>query len=85
MTDPQPRPVVTNERNQPVELHLPSGLIVLPPRGRAELAPADLGAGQLRALIASRAITIQEETGPVEETAVVEEPVQTQKATGGNR
>jgi hypothetical protein len=54
------RHIVTNHQNQPVELHLPSGLLVLPPRGRSELSETDLAAPQLRVLRASGLITTHE-------------------------
>jgi hypothetical protein len=65
MTNADPKPpdtehVAFNYRNQPVELHLPGGLIVLPPRGRATLAQADLASPQLRVLEASRVIGVRE-------------------------
>jgi hypothetical protein len=61
---PQLRYIVTNHQNQPVELHLPSGLVVLPPRGRATLTAADLAARQLQVLTASRLVGLHEEAVP---------------------
>jgi hypothetical protein len=58
--------VVTNHQNQPVELHLPSGLVVLPPRGQADLCEGDLAAPQLRVLCASRLITVHAVDKPPE-------------------
>ena len=54
------RYIVTNQQNQPVELHVPSGLVVLPPRGRADISPSDLSAPQLLALRLSRLVMIDE-------------------------
>jgi hypothetical protein len=61
---PQLRHIVTNHQNQPVELHLPSGLVVLPPRGRATIMAADLAARQLQVLMASRLVGLHEEVVP---------------------
>lgn len=72
------RYVVVNHQNQPVELYLPSGLIVLPPRGQAELAEADLAAPQLRVLCASRVVTTRE-AAPAEP-----QPGAEYEATGGD-
>jgi hypothetical protein len=58
------RHVVTNHRNQPVELHLESGVTVLGPHGTAELSEADLARPQLRVLLASRVITAEEVVPP---------------------
>lgn len=61
MSDPQSaRHLVINHQNQPVELHLPSGLVVLPPRGQAVVSEADLAAPQLRVLCSGRQITTHE-------------------------
>jgi len=54
------RHIVTNHQNQPIELHLPSGLLVLPPRGRADVSETDFLAPQLQVLRASRLITTHE-------------------------
>lgn len=61
MSDPEKaRHRVTNRQNQPVELHLPSGLIVLPPRGEADVDASDLESPQLRVLRKGRRITAEE-------------------------
>jgi hypothetical protein len=64
----QVRHIVTNRLNQPVELHLHSGLVVLPPRGRATLASVDLASPQLRVLTASQVVWLQEETTSIPRT-----------------
>ena len=65
---------VANLSNQPVELHLPSGVRVLPPRGRAELAAADLQSPQLQALRASRLVMIGQSDPPSAEEPAPEAP-----------
>jgi hypothetical protein len=57
---------VANLSNQPVELYLPSGLRVLPPRSRAEIPAADLQSRQLQVLQASRLVMIDQSTAPAE-------------------
>ena len=63
------RHIVRNNQNQPVELHLPSGVLVLLPRETAELSEDDLAAPQLRALQRGRRITLQRSTEPAPVTA----------------
>ena len=60
---------VTNHQNQPLELYLPGGQIVLGPRAEAEVQQSDLAAAQLEVLRQNRLLTTRE----VEEA--VEEPV----------
>ncbi|MBB6253144.1 hypothetical protein [Nitrospirillum iridis] len=65
MTDAQPvRHIITNHQNQPLELHLPSGLVMLPPRGRLAVSVGDLAARQLQVLQADRLIGLHEEADP---------------------
>jgi hypothetical protein len=88
------RHLVTNHRDQPVELHLPSGLVVLPPRGRAVVSEADLAARQLQVLRSGRLITTQEiapeprsESGPEpepEREPAAAPPSVPEDATGGD-
>jgi hypothetical protein len=61
------RHFVTNHRNQPVELHLPSGVIVLGPREEVEIQEVDLATPQLEVLRQNRLITTRAvvETPPV--------------------
>jgi hypothetical protein len=75
------RHIVTNQQNQPVELHLPSGLIVLPPRGRTELSETDLSAPQLQVLRASRLIALHEVAQAPEAEAAAEEAANAEDAT----
>lgn len=51
---------VTNQRNQPLELHLKTGVIVLNALGEAEVQEVDLAAPQLRVLRQNRLITTRE-------------------------
>lgn len=80
------RHLVTNHQNQPIELYLPSGLIVLPPRGRAELVETDLAAPQLEVLRASRLVSLDEiavapKAEDAEETAKAEEAAEAEEET----
>ena len=54
-----------NRRQQPVELHLPSGVLVLPPGGEAQVARSVLAAPQVALLIARHAL----DTAPQPEAA----------------
>lgn len=54
------RYVVTNHQDQPVELHLATGVIVLEPRGEAEVQEADLDTPQLQVLRLNRLITTRQ-------------------------
>jgi hypothetical protein len=60
------RYVVRNHQDQPIELHLPAGVLVLGPRKEGEIQSGDLAAPQLEALQRRRVITIHEviEPGP---------------------
>lgn len=55
--DKRVRCFVTNQQDQPIELYLASGVVVLAPRGEAELKEIDLAAPQLEALRRCRLIT----------------------------
>lgn len=52
--------LVTNLSNQPLELYLRSGLRVLPPRGRTEVAAADLESPQLQVFRRERLVMIDQ-------------------------
>ena len=54
------RYIVTNHQDQPVELHLATGVIVLGPRGEAEVQEVDLGTPQLQVLQLNRLITTRQ-------------------------
>jgi hypothetical protein len=49
-----------NHQNQPLELHLRTGLVVLGPRQEAEIDEADLETPQLEVLQKSRLLTMRE-------------------------
>ena len=54
--------LLRNHQSQPIELHLPDGVVVIGPRGEREVAGSDLSLPQVRALararvISSRAVT----------------------------
>ena len=58
MTDKEPdRFVISNHQNQPVELHLATGVIVLPAGGVADVHESDLGSPQVQALQRHRLIS----------------------------
>jgi len=52
--------MVINHQDQPIELHLPAGVLVLGPRQEAEIQAADLTTPQLDVLRRRRLITIRE-------------------------
>jgi hypothetical protein len=54
------RYIVTNHQDQPVELHLVTGVIVLGPREEAEVQEVDLGTPQLQVLQLNRLITTRQ-------------------------
>lgn len=51
---------VRNHQNQPLELHLSTGVLVLGPRAEAELQEIDLAAPQLKVLRRNRLVTTRE-------------------------
>ena len=51
---------VRNHQNQPLELHLATGLIVLGPRGEGEVHELDLATPQLKVLQRKRLVTTRE-------------------------
>jgi len=51
---------VRNHQNQPLELHLATGLIVLGPRGEGEVHELDLATPQLKVLQRNRLVTTRE-------------------------
>jgi hypothetical protein len=65
---------VTNHQNQPLELYLPGGQIVLGPRAEAEVRQSDLAAAQLGVLRRKRLLTTREVEEGVEEPAVANSP-----------
>jgi len=54
------RYVVTNHQNQPVELHLATAVVVLEPRGEAEVQEVNLATPQLQVLLSNRLITMRQ-------------------------
>ena len=54
------RYVVTNHRNQPVELHLSAAVVLLEPRGEVEVQETDLATPQLQVLRSNRLLTIRQ-------------------------
>ena len=78
------RHIVINQTNQPVELHLPSGLIVLAPRGRAEVSESDLSAPQLQELRRSRLVEHERAAAkPGGEEAAPGDPADDSQAAAG--
>ena len=53
------RYLLTNHQNQPLELHLPSGVVVIGPRGEREILEADLAVPQVRVLARTRTISFR--------------------------
>ena len=51
---------VRNHQNQPVELHLVTGVVSLGPRGEGEVQGDDLEAPQLKVLRRHRLVTVRE-------------------------
>ena len=52
---------VRNHQNQPLELHLPGGVLVVSPNEEAEIREADLEHGQLRVFRKQRLVSVREE------------------------
>ncbi len=83
---------VRNHQNQPLELHLPGGVMVVSPNEEAEIREADLEHGQLRVFRKQRLVSVREEaqaadTEPAEAGGAGKDaatPV-TGKAGGGKR
>jgi hypothetical protein len=69
---------VRNQQNQPVELHLSSGLIVLGPREEAEVGQAALSEPQMKVFQKQRLVTAREAlepvAGPAEDSAPPPKP-----------
>jgi hypothetical protein len=61
--DDNVRHTVRNNQRQPVELHLPSGVLLLLPGETADVSAADLTAPQLQVLRAGRIISAHRSTG----------------------
>jgi hypothetical protein len=53
----QGRYIVRNEQDQPLELHLPSGVVLLAPGQSIELPEADLATPQLQVLRRTRLVS----------------------------
>lgn len=47
---------LTNHQNQPLELHLPGGVVVIGPRGEREVLESDLSVPQVRVLARARIV-----------------------------
>jgi hypothetical protein len=67
MSDPSLERIVVNHLNQPVELYLVGGLVVLPPRGRLSIAESDRAGPQFQALLAARIIGLLDLAQPAAE------------------
>lgn len=65
---------VTNHQDQPLELYLPGGQIVLGPRADAEVQQSDLAAPQLEVLRRNRLLTTREVEEAVEEPDAADSP-----------
>lgn len=65
---------VTNHQNQPLELYLPGGQIVLGPRADAEIQQSDLAAAQLAVLRRNRVLTTREVEEAVAEPDAADSP-----------
>ncbi|MCA1568377.1 MAG: hypothetical protein LC803_22565 [Acidobacteria bacterium] len=52
--------LVFNQRDQPVELHFESRVVVLPPYGQAELEEAETASPQLQAFVSQRLVSVRE-------------------------
>jgi hypothetical protein len=66
----QVRYFIRNQQNQPLELHLSSGVLVLGPRQEAEVGPADLTLPQVKVFLKQRLVTTRE---AIEENKEAEE------------
>jgi hypothetical protein len=55
--DNRTRYLLTNHQNQPLELLLASGVVVLGPRAEREIQEADLASPQVRVLTRARVVT----------------------------
>jgi hypothetical protein len=63
--DDKPQCVLRNTQSQPIELHLPSGVIVLLPGDTASVAEADLATPQLVVLREARLVASHGPAAPV--------------------
>lgn len=52
---------VLNTRDQPLELHLPERLLILPARGHGELTDSEVGEAQVLALARRHALALVEQ------------------------
>ncbi len=81
------RHFVRNQQNQPVELYLPTGLIVLGPREEAEVGELDILAPQFRALQKTRLVTSREAVdtpeAPAASSKARQKPTKTREQEGG--
>lgn len=69
MSDSTPSYIVLNQRDQPVELHLAGGVVVVPPRGQVELSADDVTSPQLQALMQRRVFVVRLAPPPTEPEA----------------
>jgi hypothetical protein len=56
----QVRYFIRNQQNQPLELYLSTGVLVLGPRAEAEVASADLTLSQVKVFLKQRLVTTRE-------------------------
>lgn len=86
--DDNVRHMVRNQQRQPVELHLPSGVLLLLPGEIAEVSEADLAAPQLQLLCTSRLISTQRSTVSASDPDEADEdsnnPAETADTPAGN-
>src|SRR4028118_395095 len=61
--------LVFNQRDQPVELHFESRVVVLPPYGQAELEAEETASPQLQAFVSQRLVSVREKESTEEEDA----------------
>jgi hypothetical protein len=83
---------VRNHQNQPLELHLPGGVLIVSPHEEQQIGEADLENAQLRVFRKQRLVSVREEADPGDTDPAVaagegndaETPV-TGKPAGGKR
>ena len=87
------RHIAFNERDQPVELHLGHSVVIVPPRGRVEIAAADLAAPQVRSMRVRGDLSVQRlepgrsaarPNGPAEQALIEELPEEPEESSRGN-
>ena len=82
--DDSVRHTVRNNQRQPVELHLPSGVLLLLPGETADVSEADLAAPQLQLLCAGRLISAHRSTSPDSDSASSEDGDETAEDSDDN-